>query len=405
MYPTSAFRASLSRHLLLAALSLATLVTASDAAPYIPSNDATPLERLATNVSSSRERQADAALRTMLARNPKNVEIATRAAQRYLSRARIESDPRLLGQAQAVLAPWWSLAEPPNAVLLMRATIRQSNHDFDNARSDLEQLVKRDPSNAQAWITLATVQQVSGDLNAATQSCKTLKPLTTALVSTTCLAAIDGSRGLASNAYEALSAVIASPNFATESMGVRTWALTLQAELAERVGRTSDAERLYRASLSLDPADVYTISMYSDFLIDAQRFNEVLTLIPATTRADILLLRCAIAAKHASSTDATQIAEELTKRFAASTARGDRLHLREESRFTLAIKNAPTEALALALDNWRVQKEPLDARIALEAAVAAKQPKAVADVLAWLEANPLQSAKLTALVQQVRAAS
>ena len=164
-------------------------------------------------------------------RNPR-LRQRWRGAQRYLSRARSESDPRLLGQAEAALAPWWSLSEPPIAVLLLRATILQSNHDFTNARRDLEQLVRRDSKNAQAWLTLATVQQVSGDLSAATQSCQALKPLTTVLISTTCFAAIDGTRGMASKAYDELKAVIASPNAAAASVAVRTWSITLQAELA-----------------------------------------------------------------------------------------------------------------------------------------------------------------------------
>jgi hypothetical protein len=50
-----------------------------------------------------------------------------------------------------------------------------------------------------------------------------------------------------------------------------------------------------------------------------------------------------------------------------------------------------------------VQKEPLDARIALEAAVASKQPSAAHDVLAWLDANPLQGEKIAQLTAQVRA--
>jgi predicted Zn-dependent protease len=375
------------------------------AAPYVPSSDSAPLERLASNVSSNRERQIDTSLRAMLARDPNNVELATRTAQRYLARARSESDPRLVGQAQAALAKWWELADPPAAALLVRATIRQTNHDFVNARRDLEQLVKREPGNAQAWLTLATVQQVSGDLNAAAQSCKALETRTSPLVVTTCIAAIDGSRGQALRAYSALNSQIANTDISTTSIGVRAWALTLQAELAERLGQTSEAERLYRASLSLDPTDAYTISMYSDFLIDARRYGEVLLLIPATTRADILLLRRAIATRLSATSDASQVAADLSRRFAASAARGDRLHLREESRFALAIKNQPNEALALALDNWRVQKEPLDARIALEAAIAAKQPTAVADVMSWLETNPLQGAKLAELLRQVRTAS
>ncbi len=383
----------------------ALLTTGAQAAPFVPASDLTILERLSTTPGeTARVNQSTRALRATLARDPKNVDLAVRMAQLYVSRSRSESDPRLLGQAQAALGAWWSQAEPPIPVLLLRATIRQSVHDFANARRDLDQAVKREPGNAQAWLTMATVQQVTGDLAGATDSCRKVVPLAPPLIGITCLASIDGSQGRAGQAYEALNnAMVASATAGRDSIGVRGWALTLQAELAERLARSADAERLYQASLAIDPTDAYTVAAYADFLMDAGRASDVLTLIPANTRGDVLLLRRAIAAKLAASPDAAQLAQELGQRFNASRARGDRVHLREEARFALAVKNESTEALALARDNWMVQKEPLDARIALEAAIAARQPKAVADVVTWIESTKLQGEKLAQLAAQVKA--
>ena len=76
--------------------------------------------------------------------------------------------------------------------------------------------------------------------------------------------------------------------------------------------------------------------------------------------------------------------------------------MREEARYELAIKNSPDEAVTLARDNWDVQKEPLDARILLEAAVAARQPKAARDIVSWVSTHQLQSEKLAQLLAQVR---
>ena len=405
---------------LVALLCFAASSSAALAAPYVPASDLVPLERLATKLNDSTRAAAvggvagaaapaasgpsGSAMRSMLARDPKNLDLALRIAHVYMARARSESDPRFLGQAQAALGAWWSQSEPPVPVLLLRATIRQSNHDFKNSRLDLEQAVKREPNNAQAWLTLATVQQVTGDIKGSATSCSRLVPLTARLISTTCTAAVDGARGQAAQAFDAIKNIMAEPDaLRGANVGVRTWALTLQAELAERLARPADAEKLYRASLALDAADAYTVAAYSDFLIDVGRAKDVLTLIPATTRVDTLLLRRAIAAKLAESPDAAQVAADLGERFAASRARGDRIHLREEARFVLAIKNSPDEAVNLARDNWDVQKEPLDARILLEAAVAARQPKAARDIVSWVTSNQLQSQKLTQLVAQVRA--
>jgi len=383
----------------------ALLSTEVHAAPFVPASDLTILERLSTTPGeSARVNQSTRAMRATLARDPKNVDLAVRMAQLYVSRSRSESDPRLLGQAQAALGAWWLQAEPPVPVLLLRATIRQSLHDFSNALRDLDQAVRREPGNAQAWLTLATVQQVTGNLAGAADSCRKVAPLAPPLIGITCLASIDGSQGRAAKAYDALNnAMVASAASGRDSIGVRGWALTLQAELAERLARPAEAERLYLASLAIDATDAYTVAAYADFLIDAGRAADVLKLIPADTRGDVLLLRRAIAAKLAGAVDAAQLAQELGQRFNASRARGDRVHLREEARFALAVKAEPSNALALARDNWAVQKEPLDARIALEAAIAARQPKAVADVLTWIESTQLQGEKLAQLAAQAKA--
>ena len=77
-------------------------------------------------------------------------------ARSYLDSARSQgNDVRLIGRAQAALAPWWSAAEPPPAVRLLRATNKQSLHDFTAARAHLDALVAADPTDVQACLTRA----------------------------------------------------------------------------------------------------------------------------------------------------------------------------------------------------------------------------------------------------------
>ncbi len=180
------------------------------------------------------------------------------------------------------------------------------------------------------------------------------------------------------------------------------WATTLQAESAERLGRRDEAERLYRESRALDPRDVYTIAAYTDFLLDLGRNDDVLAMIARDTPVDILLLRRVEAARRSGASDAVADADELGQRFDALRARGDRVHLREEARFTLEALGRHDEALALALDNWRVQKEPLDARIVLEAALAAGKPEAARDVVRWVDFTHLEGERIAALAAAVR---
>lgn len=369
------------------------------ATPYRPANDSEIIETLPGGTAPAADR-ATRALRVAVARDPQNLDLALRLAGLYVTRARIDSDPRQLGRAQAVLAPWWDAADSPVPVLVLRATIEQSNHVFADARTHLERALAQQPTNAQAWLTLATVQQVTGDLAGAAESCRRLADVAVAMVAVTCQASVDGLTGRATPAYDALNRVLAQSPGSQTPVSLRSWATTLQAEIAERLGRSDDAERLYRASRALDPHDAYTIAAYADFLLDEQRNADVVDLIPRDTPVDTLLLRRVQAAIRSGAADATSSAEDLGQRFAALRARGDRVHLREEARYTLEVLHSPDAALALALENWRVQKEPLDARIALESALTAHRPQAAREVLGTIASSHLESERIAERVRE-----
>ncbi len=94
--------------------------------------------------------------------------------------------------------------------------------------------------------------------------------------------------------------------------------------------------------------------------------------------------------------------EQLSERFKASRLRGDRIHLREEARFTLHLLSAPEAGLKLAQENWRVQKEPADVRILLEAALAARDAAVVDEVKEWLGNSRLEDVQLSRLVPDTK---
>ena len=174
------------------------------------------------------------------------------------------------------------------------------------------------------------------------------------------------------------------------------------AEMAARAGMMPAAEAHFRSALTLDPADYYVLGAYADYLLDNGRPQEVLALLRDKTAADPLLLRYALALQVQRSTELPVYVEQLRDRFAASRLRGDRVHLREEARFTLQLLRAPEEALKLAQENWQIQKEPSDIRILLEAALAASNSTTVAVVTEWLENYRLEDVQLSRLMPATR---
>ena len=116
----------------------------------------------------------------------------------------------------------------------------------------------------------------------------------------------------------------------------------------------------------------------------------------------MLLLRQALAAKAVADATAATLVQELAARFAAAKLRGDTSHQKEESRFVLALQGDAPRALTLAQQNFAVQREPADARILLEAALAARNAAAAGPALAWLDSSGIESVSLRALAAQIK---
>ncbi|MGI9046898.1 MAG: tetratricopeptide repeat protein [Burkholderiales bacterium] len=371
----------------------------ADAAPFVPTDDAQILETL-------RDRPADAAVRDLramgseLRRNPRNLELALRVARRYIEQSRAEADPRYLGYAQAALAPWWNLLQPPAPVLVLRATIRQSNHHFDAALADLAEVLKQQPGNAQAWLTRAVIQQVRGEYAEARQSCERLRGIVGELVLAMCISNIASLNGQAASAYDNLRAIFGHSDAASDAEKV--WVLSALGEMAVRLGKVEAAERHFRDAIALDHPDSYLKGAYADFLLDQERPAEVVELLKDEMRADALLLRLALAEQATGSADLPQHIAALKARFEASRMRGDTVHRREEARFTLHLLRNAEAALQLARANWEVQREPADARIFLEAAAAAGKPAAAKPVLDWLAQTGLEDVNLAPLAQRLQ---
>jgi hypothetical protein len=377
---------------------LTTLGPPAAAAPHLPADDAQVLETVPARLADPRARDLQA-LRTAWRANPSDAGLAVQLAQRYFDEAAASGDPRYVGYAQAALAPWWEQAAPPVAVRVQRAILLQYGHQFDAALADLDAAVAAEPANAQAWAWLAAIHLVRADYGASARACDRLAPLTTPLLATGCRAAADALSGRAEAAASALAAALQAAVDARPEE--RLWALTRWAEMAERRGDAAGAERAFREALALGLADVYLQAAYADFLLDRGRAADVLALLKDGARADVLLLRLALAAKAANDPRAAGWSRDLAARFDAARARGDRTHEKEEARFALALQGDATRALALARRNYAAQREAADARILLEAALAARQPKAAAPVLDWLQANHVESLVLQSLADKL----
>ena len=366
------------------------------AKPFLPIDDAAVLERLPEKTDPSLRDVKR--LRAALDRNPGDIALAARFARRAIEAGRETGDPRFFGQAQAALAPWWREPDPPAQALLLRATLKQSMHDFPGALADLDRLIAANPRDGQALLTRATVLTVQGRYADARADCARIARLTVPLVTIACDSAPASVSGEAAFAYRALTGALAAP---AADAGLTEWAQTLAGEIAQRRGDAVAGEAHFRAALALDPRDPYLLGAYADLLLDCNRPAEVVPLLKDYTRNDNLLLRLALAEARLPELRSSFAAHrsDLEDRFDAARRRGDTLHRREEARYVLEIAGNSGRALALARENWKVQRESADLRILLSAAKAAGDAAALQEAGEWVRAHRLEDAAITTLLQ------
>jgi len=370
----------------------------AQAAPFTPASDSVVLEQVpdARDPSGRALHQMNA----QLAQERDNLKLAVKVARLDIGEARKLGDPRFLGRAEAALSPWPMGPATPVQVLLLRAVILQSNHDFDGSIAALQRVVAAQPTSAQAWLTMAAVHQAQANYPATLHDCGQFASHTLGLAPDTCTASVMSLTGHAPLALRAVGISLAQ-NAAEAKVepDVAVWTITLEAETAERLDDPR-AEAFYQDALAIDPGDPYLLGAWSDWLLDHGRPQEVIDLLSGHTRIDPLLLRLALAEQTLGSPRMAGHVSDLADRFEASRLRGDTVHRREEARFALYLQHQPARALALARANWNVQREPADARILFETALAAGDVEVADPVRSWMQKNGVEDLRLAALANE-----
>lgn len=365
----------------------------ANAMPVTPSRDDQVLQVLPTRLMPSSERiallNANAAWRAA----PLDLDAINTLARLYIEQTRETTDPRYLGYALALLSPWANKADVPMSIRFIRATIAQRNHQFDVALNELSLILKQDPNQSEAWLMRATIEQVQGNYAAARNSCSKLYDFAALMVGMVCTAQVDGLSGKAQQAYQRLDALL-NLRQAGLTTDIRQWMLLTQIDLAQRLGREDQIAAGFKTLLAAEKVSPETKAAYTDWLLSRRRYQEVINFAAQDIRDDGLLLRLAIAESALNNPSAKNHIDLLKDRYAAGHLRGDRVHLREEARFTLELLKQPKAALALAEANWKVQREPADARILLAAALAAGEPEKALPVKNWLQQSGIQEASL-----------
>jgi hypothetical protein len=270
--------------------------------------------------------------------------------------------------------------------------VAQHLHAFDDALAELGVAIAQAPDDPQPRWLRAAVLRTLGRLDEAAADCERVDALVRG-VSSSAIACIEDLRAMRGD-RDAARRLDARLDDRPPPAPERAWTDLVRAEIAQREGRDTDAERAFTRAIAAG-AGPYARVAFADWLLDRARSAEALALLRDAPPTDAVLTVRAIAARRAGDARAGDDIATLRSRFAASRERAepDR-HLREQARFALDIEGDAQAAVALAARNWAVQKEPADALLLVRAAHAAARPRAAEPVRAYVEAHRIADVRL-----------
>ena len=375
-------------------LAWAAWLPAVQAAPYTPSSDLQVIGTLPFRATDSRAREL-AALRAAVAKDITDPQPAVELAQQYFDLAMARGDPRYVGYANAVVERFTGNMTAP--LLVVRGTLRQYRHDFAAALDDYAAALAMDAELAGAHAWRAAIYLVQARYDLANNECQALQRLNRTVLHGGCAGMALAYSGHLDQGYATLQRAL----LAAQHDDHRLWLQTRLGEIAAWMGQPARAEQHFRQAISVGQDDGYLLAAWSDFLLDQRRTAEVVKLLTNWESSDGLLLRLTEAESDLKLPGAAAHIQTLAARFAAAKLRGDSTHRAEEARFHLRLRGDAKQAALLAAENYRVQKEPRDARISLEAALAAGEANAASEVQQWLASSRFEDPRLRALDRQI----
>lgn len=383
---------------MLGALALAISAVSVHAVPRTPTQDTEVIERLPFRAGDTTAREL-ADLRAAVAKAPADPDPAVALALRYFDLAAERGDPRFVGYAEALVGRFATQMNAP--LLVVRGMVRQYRHDFDDALADFAAALALDADLASAHAWRGAISLVQANYAVAAKECDALQRLQRTVLQAGCAGLTQAYTGNLDAAFKTLKQALAT----TKDKDYSLWLHTRLGEVAAWQGQAAVAEQHYRQALALGIDDGYLLAAWSDFLLDQGRADQVIALLGKWEPVDGLLLRLALAETMLKLPAAKAHTQTLDDRFAAARLRGDTTHQAEEARFHLVLRKDAKEALRLAAENFQVQKEPRDARIVLEAALAASDPAGAKEATAWLKSSGFEGTILRGLAQQLQAST
>ncbi len=316
-----------------------------------------------------------------------------------------EGDLRWFGSAKAAMAPWWKKPDLPAEGYFLRGLVKQGFHDFNAGLQDINRAIELEPGRAEFWSWRFALHLLLADMVAVQQDVDQIDRLVGKAEADIYRGIIWYRTGQSAKAVQILRRAIQSPNY--QDATSQDWLAFHLGEAYRVDGQSSQAiavwgQRLKSSSqshlLRLSLADLH--NQQADFL---QAKKVAMNQIDTQSMTDALLMQALIASRGLKDADETLLANQMEARVKVQAMRQESLIERPKLIYQISYGVDVAAGLALSIENWKLQKEPPDAILFVQAALALGQAQSALPVVTWADQTGYTEPQLKLLLKQLKA--
>ena len=333
-------------------------------------------------------------------RNPQDQQAALAYARAVFLIGLTEGDLRWFGSAKAALAPWWNSAQLPAEGHFLRGLVKQGFHAFDDGLKDIDMAIALERKRPEFWSWRFALHLLLADIPAARKDCTEIGNLFGRDEAKGCTAILAYRTGQAAQAVELLKAAVVLPGF--QDPLSQDWLRFHLGEALRTAGRYAEAVALWEQHLKARPQS-HLVRLALVELLNLQGQPAKAKKYASTAApTDALLVQALLASRALQDGDTARLADLFEGRMSSQALRQETLIERPKLIYLIRYGKDPAAGLQLSVANWKIQNEPPDALLFVEAAILQKQPRAAAPVVAWAEKTAYADPQLTPLLQKLK---
>ena len=317
-----------------------------------------------------------------------------------------EGDLRWFGSAKAALTPWWRATDLPADGYFMRGLVKQGFHDFDGGLQDINQAITLNPERAEFWSWRFALHLLQANMGAARQDAEDIARRFGPQEGHIYSAVLAYRTGQALTAVQKLNASMRLPDY--QDAASQVWIGFHLGEALRVAQQPEQAIALWQRLLQAHPQSHLLRLSLADLLNQQGQFRQAKAVATAqatpsnSNLTDALLMQAVLSSRGLKAPDEVALAQQMAARLQSQALRQESLIERPKLIYQIAYGQDMAAGLALSIENWQQQKEPPDAVLFAQAALARQQARAAEPVVQWAQTTGYSDPLLAPLITQLK---